>query len=132
MKFERFLVATAGLCRVLGGVHGHEHGHQHEEKQIPLHEQEYIQDSAEELERKWSFEVSCFSTFFVVQRVLYHSNTLVWHHTLMTRKICDGKATLWILYTRLHTFIVLNDENRADQLSSGVILESTPLLILST
>ena len=41
------------------GVAGnaHEHGHQHEE-QIPLHEKEYVQDSPEELERKWSFEVS--------------------------------------------------------------------------
>jgi hypothetical protein len=34
-------------------------GHQHQEgKQVPLHEQEYVQDPVEELERKWSFEVS--------------------------------------------------------------------------
>lgn len=56
MKFEKFLLATAGICGVVG-VHGHESGHHHDEKEIPLHEQEYIQDSAEELERKWSFEV---------------------------------------------------------------------------
>ena len=40
---------------------GHEHYHEHgggRGEQIPLHEREYVQDSPEELERKWSFEVS--------------------------------------------------------------------------
>jgi len=36
-------------------AHGH-HGHEHEEKQVPLHEQEFVQDTLEELERKWTFE----------------------------------------------------------------------------
>ncbi|KAE8454137.1 hypothetical protein EG329_005061 [Mollisiaceae sp. DMI_Dod_QoI] len=55
MKLERFLLVAAGFGGVVG-VHGHEHGHHHDEKEIPLHEQEYIQDSPEELERKWAFE----------------------------------------------------------------------------
>ena len=38
-------------------VAGHQ-SHGHVGKQIPLHEQEYVQDPIEELERKWSFEVS--------------------------------------------------------------------------
>lgn len=59
MKFEKLLLATAGICGVVG-VHGHEHGHHHDEKEIPLHEQEYIQDNPEELERKWGFEVTGF------------------------------------------------------------------------
>lgn len=41
-------------------AHGH-HSHDHGEKQVPLHEQEFVQDSLEELERKWAFEV-CYST----------------------------------------------------------------------
>lgn len=48
------------LCGVIGVVVGHEHhghDHDHAEKEIPLHEQEYIQDNTEELERKWGFEV---------------------------------------------------------------------------
>ncbi len=56
MKLERFLLVAAGFGGIVG-VHGHEHGHHHDEKEIPLHEQEYIQDSPEELERKWAFEV---------------------------------------------------------------------------
>ncbi|CZR66872.1 related to agmatinase [Phialocephala subalpina] len=55
MRFDKFLLATAGICGVVG-VHGHEHGHHHHEKEIPLHEQEYIQDNPDELERKWGFE----------------------------------------------------------------------------
>lgn len=47
------LLLMAGICGVVVG-----HGI-HEEKQVPLHEQEFVQDSEEELERKWSFEVSC-------------------------------------------------------------------------
>jgi hypothetical protein len=45
-------------CRT-GSVLGHG-GNEDErsEIEIPLHEREWVQDSAEELERKWSFEVS--------------------------------------------------------------------------
>jgi agmatinase len=60
MKFysQRALVLGLWLggCRV---VVGHQHGSGNGEKQVPLHEQEYVQDPVEELERKWSFEVSC-------------------------------------------------------------------------
>jgi len=45
-----------------GVVAGHQ-DHKHGEKQIPLHEQEYVQDPVEELERKWSFEVSPWLRF---------------------------------------------------------------------
>ncbi|TVY90785.1 Guanidinobutyrase, partial [Lachnellula willkommii] len=52
------LKAALGLGLGLGwavcGVVAHQHG---DEAQVPLHEQEFVQDSAEELERKWSFEV---------------------------------------------------------------------------
>lgn len=43
------------------GVVGHERdvGEKGEGGQIPVYEKEYIQDTVEELERKWSFEV-CF------------------------------------------------------------------------
>ena len=47
------LLLTTGIC---GVVVGHEINR---EKQVPLHEQEFVQDSKEELERKWAFEVSC-------------------------------------------------------------------------
>ncbi|KAE9367376.1 Arginase/deacetylase [Stipitochalara longipes BDJ] len=39
-------------CVVVAGHQDHRHG----EKHIPLHEQEYVQDPVEELERKWNFE----------------------------------------------------------------------------
>jgi hypothetical protein len=58
MKFcDHGLKALLGLavCGVI--VEGHQHQHHGDEAQAPLHEQEYVQDSAEELERKWSFEV---------------------------------------------------------------------------
>jgi hypothetical protein len=51
--------ATLGLGALIVGcgfVTGHQ-DHGHGGKQIPLHEQEYVQDPVEELERKWSFEV---------------------------------------------------------------------------
>lgn len=56
-----------GGCRV---VVGHQHGSGNGEKQVPLHEQEYVQDPVEELERKWSFEVSCdvLVVFAVISR----------------------------------------------------------------
>lgn len=61
ISFSRSLaLAVALLC---GVVEGHEHGpgHHHAgEADVPLHEQPFVQDSAEELERKWSFEVSWF------------------------------------------------------------------------
>jgi hypothetical protein len=48
----------AGLCGVAGIVRAHEYGHhQHADGETPLHKQEFVQDSAEELARKWSFEV---------------------------------------------------------------------------
>jgi hypothetical protein len=52
--------AALGLGALIVGrgvVTGHQN-HGHGGKQIPLHEQEYVQDPVEELERKWSFEVS--------------------------------------------------------------------------
>jgi len=51
------LKAALGLGAVCGVV-AHQHQHPGDEAQVPLHEQEFVQDSAEELERKWSFEVS--------------------------------------------------------------------------
>jgi hypothetical protein len=54
-----FLIVGCGV------VAGHQ-DHLHREKQIPLHEQEYVQDTAEELERKWSFEVSCLALIFTI------------------------------------------------------------------
>lgn len=53
------LTFLAGIC---GVVVGHETFHG-EGKQIPLHEQDFVQDSPEELERKWSFEVSLSLSF---------------------------------------------------------------------
>lgn len=61
MKFHNLI---AGLCGVaLASAHDH-HSHSHDtEPEIPLHEREFVQDSAEELERKWGFEV-CFFILF--------------------------------------------------------------------
>jgi len=53
-----FLVVLLGLVLGCGVVLGHGHG------EGELHEQVYVQDSREELERKWSFEVSCYIFFF--------------------------------------------------------------------
>jgi hypothetical protein len=56
MKFTfTALLLAAGICGVVGHTH---HGETGEAKQVPLHEQEFVQDTPEELERKWSFEVS--------------------------------------------------------------------------
>jgi len=49
------LLGLGAVCGVV--VEGHQHQHHGDEAQVPLHEQEYVQDSAEELERKWGFEV---------------------------------------------------------------------------
>lgn len=49
-------LAIAGLC---GVALAHDH-HQHiTEPEVPLHEREFVQDSEEELARKWGFEVCC-------------------------------------------------------------------------
>ena len=53
MRATPALLLAAGIC---GTVVGQSH---HGEGQVPLHEQEFLQDSSEELERKWSFEVCC-------------------------------------------------------------------------
>lgn len=61
MRFAPTLLFAAGLG--LGLVRGHDHSHggkDGEEKEIPLHERDFVKDSAEELERKWGFEVSLF------------------------------------------------------------------------
>jgi len=57
MKFCSSAALVLGALIVgCGVVTGHQ-SHGYGEKQIPLHEQEYVQDPVEELERKWSFEV---------------------------------------------------------------------------
>ena len=80
MKFS--LSLALGFGWVLGwGVVGHQHFHGEKgegngegegegigegmgdrEREVPLHEREWVKDDKEELERKWSFEVSslCF------------------------------------------------------------------------
>ena len=61
------LVGTALAWLGCGVVEAFEHEHQHEhgghEGQVPLREQGFTQDSKEELERKWSFEVSLLVGF---------------------------------------------------------------------
>jgi hypothetical protein len=57
-RLTSLVLATALVC---GAVEGHEHGPGHHhggDAEIPLHEQAFIKDSMEKLERKWSFEVS--------------------------------------------------------------------------
>jgi hypothetical protein len=55
MRFSIAIVKSILLLGVLEcGVAGHQH-----------HEQEYIRDPAEELERKWSFEVRLLSCFLI-------------------------------------------------------------------
>lgn len=52
-------------------LHQHQHQHQDVEKEKeevvmpPLHEQEFRQDSNEELERKWGFEVCVWSVLML-------------------------------------------------------------------
>lgn len=47
-----------------GGVHVHDHEREGEGAfESPLHEREWVKDSPEELERKWSFEVSSLLLF---------------------------------------------------------------------
>jgi hypothetical protein len=64
-----------------GVVAGHQN-HRHREKQIPLHEQEYIQDPVEELERKWSFEVSSESSYCLL-RFQRHQSESRWRKYLL-------------------------------------------------
>jgi hypothetical protein len=58
MRFYSSAALVLGVllvgCEVVVGHQNHGNGG----KQIPFHEREYIQDPVEELERKWSFEVS--------------------------------------------------------------------------
>ncbi len=65
MKFAQ------GVCLV-GAVLGVVRGHAHigDGAEVPLHERVYTQDSLEELERKWSFEVGFFDVLFCVCFVL--------------------------------------------------------------
>jgi hypothetical protein len=56
--FAALVPLMVGCGVVAGHQHGH-HGGADGGKHVPLHEREYIQDSVEELERKWSFEVRC-------------------------------------------------------------------------
>lgn len=57
MRFHKAR-ALAGLCGVISLASAHDYLHKHvEHSEIPLHEQDFVQDSTEELERKWSFEV---------------------------------------------------------------------------
>ena len=55
------LVGLSALSAVLGHE---EHG------EVPLHERPFVQDSPEELERKWSFEVSGVGCCFLVMWLL--------------------------------------------------------------
>lgn len=59
MNFEEFemklqLASILPLCWVVAGHAGHYHEH---EEELPLHKRPFVQDSPEELLRKWSFEV---------------------------------------------------------------------------
>jgi hypothetical protein len=56
MKFSAVTAALV-ISRAVGHERQHGHGHGHAEE-TPLHEREWVKDSKEELERKWSFEVS--------------------------------------------------------------------------
>ena len=66
MRFKNqfFLGLVGGVVVGFVGVLGHEHGHVHEEEEVPLHERVWSQESVEELERKWSFEVCSFVLYF--------------------------------------------------------------------
>ena len=48
------LTSILALCRVVAGHAGH---HLETDEELPLHERPFVQDSPEELQRKWSFEV---------------------------------------------------------------------------
>ena len=76
------LLLAAGIC---GVVVGHSHGETREGKQTPLHEQEFVQDGPEELERKWSFEVRLSVSFLV----------LVWACDLQVRKGMSRVSSAW-------------------------------------
>jgi len=58
------ITSILALCGVVAGHAHHEHG----EREVPLHKREFVQDSAEELERKWSFEV-CFLSCYLSERI---------------------------------------------------------------
>lgn len=51
---------TVALLGLVCGVVGHSHHHEEGERVDPLAAPEYLKDSVEELERKWSFEVRLF------------------------------------------------------------------------
>ena len=77
MRFVPALLFAAGLGLGLVRGHDHSHGGKHgEEKEIPLHEREFVKDSAEELERKWGFEVGSFLSSIrsglILRFVLFH------------------------------------------------------------
>jgi hypothetical protein len=66
MKFTAFGLAGLGC----GVALAHDYLHQYVDTEIPLHKQEFEQDSNEELERKWGFEVcSDFLRFFWFKRI---------------------------------------------------------------
>lgn len=47
------------LALFCGAVVGHGSHGQEPVGEVPLHEQAFVQDTPEELEKKWGFEVSC-------------------------------------------------------------------------
>ncbi|KAG9247001.1 arginase family-domain-containing protein [Calycina marina] len=47
------LTSALLLCNIVLGYAGHSHG---QEEEVPLHQKPFVQDSVEELQRKWSFE----------------------------------------------------------------------------
>jgi hypothetical protein len=57
-----WVAALIGAAKVAGHAGHHGHG---EDRQVPLHERKWEQDSEEELQRKWSFEVSNFVLSFL-------------------------------------------------------------------
>jgi len=75
------LTLFLALC---GVVAGHDHHEHHHGEEIPLHEGEWVKDSPEELERKWSFEVSeWFLFFFLEGGRLEVEEGWVWRHVLI-------------------------------------------------
>lgn len=62
----------------------------HEDTEVPLHRRPFVQDSAEELERKWSFEVSLF--WFLPRAYLTCSSRAPFHHPIFPTYYISSRA----------------------------------------
>jgi hypothetical protein len=104
MKIPTAILLLGG---VISGVtsHSHSHSDNHEaENKKPPHEQVHAQDSLEELERKWGFEVSNNISLVGIVRCRWRCGLRVFKcaHSLSISRVCETGITDGVLFIETH------------------------------